>query len=85
VLDLHGRTAQGAWSAIQAFLTEAHGEGVRCVEVITGRGVGEQGGVLRRELPMWLNQPALRAIVLAAAYPHAANQGAVRILLRRPR
>ena len=50
------------------------------VEVVTG-----QGGVLRRELPLWLNLPELRGLVLAAAHPHATNPGAVRLLLRRVR
>jgi hypothetical protein len=48
--------------------------------VVTG-----QGGVLRRELPLRLNLPELRGVVLAAAHPHAANPGAVRLLLRRAR
>ena len=84
-LDLHGRTAQRAFHALTSFLHAAHADGVRCVEVITGRGTGEAGGVLRRELPHWLNLPGLRPIVLAATHPHAANPGAVRLLLRRAR
>ena len=84
-LDLHGRTAQRAFHALQSFLHAAHADHVRCVEVITGRGAGETGGVLRRELPLWLNLPTLRPMVLAASHPHAANTGSVRILLRRPR
>ena len=84
-LDMHGRTAQRASAALHAFLHAAQADGVRCVEVVTGRGTGEGGGVLRRELPMWLNLPALRPLVLAASYPHPANQGAVRLLLRRQR
>ena len=84
-LDLHGRTAQRAFHALQSFLHAAHADHVRCVEVITGRGAGEAGGVLRRELPMWLNLPTLRPMVLAASHPHAANPGSVRILLRRPK
>ena len=84
-LDLHGRTAQRAHAALDAFLLGAAAEGVRCVEVITGRGSGEAGGVIRREFPMWLNQPHLRALVLAAAHPHALNPGSVRLLLRRGR
>ena len=79
-LDLHGRTAQRAFHSLAAFLRAAHAEGVRCVEVVTG-----QGGVLRRELPLWLNLPELRGLVLAAAHPHAANPGSVRLLLRRAR
>jgi DNA-nicking Smr family endonuclease len=84
-LDLHGRTAQRAYHALHAFLLSAHADGVRCVEVITGRGSGEQGGVLKRELPHWLNDPSLRPLVLAASHPHPANPGSVRLLLRRIR
>ena len=80
LLDLHGHTVQRAFQSLSAFLHAAHVEGLRCVEVVTG-----QGGVLRRELPLWLNLPELRALVLAAAHPHAANPGAVRLLLRRMR
>ena len=83
-LDLHGRTAQRAFAALHAFIEAAHADRVRVVEVITGRGVGDSG-VLRRELPIWLNLPALRPLVLAASHPHAANVGSVRLLLRRPR
>lgn len=84
-LDLHGRTAERAYHALHAFLFAAHADQVRCVEVITGRGAGETGGVIRRELPMWLNQPTLRPLVLAASHPHPANPGSVRLLLRRAR
>ncbi len=84
-LDLHGRTAQRAFHALHSFLHAAHADRVRVVEVITGRGSGEGGGVIRRELPLWLNLPALRPLVLAATHPHAANPGSVRLLLRRPK
>ncbi len=84
-LDLHGKTTQAAYHALERFLHAASGDHVRCVEVITGRGSGEAGGVIRRELPFWLNQAGLRPLILAAAHPHAANPGATRLLLRRRR
>lgn len=84
-IDLHGRTAQRAYHALHSFLIAAHADHVRCVEVITGRGTGETGGVIKRELPMWLNLPTLRPLVLAATHPHPANPGSVRLLLRRPK
>jgi DNA-nicking Smr family endonuclease len=84
-LDLHGRTAERAYHALEAFLRAAHSDGLRCVEVITGRGAREGAGVLRREVPLWLNLPHLRPLVLAAAHPHAGNPGAVRLLVRRMR
>ncbi len=84
-LDLHGRTAERAFHALAGFLRAAQADGVRCVEVITGRGAGEAGGVIRREFPHWLNRPDLRPLVLAASHPHPANPGSVRVLLRRAR
>ena len=84
-LDLHGRTAQRAHADLRAFLGQATAAGLRCVEVITGRGSGEHGGVIRREFPLWLNDPALRPTILAASHPHPANPGSVRLLLRRVR
>ena len=92
VLDLHGQTAQRAYHALVGFVRAAHAERLRCVEIVTGRGrVREPAagldptgiGVIRRELPHWLNLPEIRPLVLAAAHPHAANPGSVRLLLRR--
>ena len=82
-LDLHGRTAQAAFSALHGFLLRAQSEQLRCVEIITGVGSGQEGGILRRELPFWLSRQDLRHLVLAAVHPHPGNQGAVRVLLRR--
>ena len=83
-LDLHGLTAEQAFHTLTGFLRGAHAEGVRCVEVVTGQGRAG-GGVIRRELPHWLNRRDIRPLVLAATHPHAANSGAVRLLLRRAR
>lgn len=83
-LDLHGHTVQRAYHAFGSFLRSAHAERLRCVEVITGRG-GAGGGAIRREFSVWINRPEFRSLILAAAHPHAANDGAVRLLLRRQR
>lgn len=96
-LDLHGRRAEDAHRAVRRFLWEAQGDGLRCVAIVTGKGSspkggpkagprGEsEGGVLKRELPHWLNTPDLRPLLLGAAHPHAANAGAVHLLLRKRR
>jgi DNA-nicking Smr family endonuclease len=78
-------TAQRAFHALVSFLRTAHAEQIRCVEVVTGRGSGEAGGVIRREFPHWLNLPEIRPLILGAAHPHALNQGSVRLFLRRIR
>ncbi|WP_428535952.1 Smr/MutS family protein [Rhodopila sp.] len=84
-LDLHGMTAQRAFHALVAFLRSAHADHLRCVEVVTGRGSGEAGGVIRREFPHWLNLPEVRPLILGAAHPHVLNPGSVRLILRRIR
>lgn len=86
-LDLHGMTVANAHLAVSALVVGAVGQGLRCIEIVTGHGrrsVGETG-VLRREVPMWLNEPGLRPMILAVCHPHAANQGALLVLLRRQR
>lgn len=81
-LDLHGMTLMRAHDAVAGFLRAASLDGCRVVEIVTG--LGERGeGAIRREFMHWLNAPDLRRLVLAAAHPHRANAGAVRLLLRR--
>jgi DNA-nicking Smr family endonuclease len=84
-LDLHGYRAQDAHLAVRGFVRQAAAEGLRCIAIVTGRGSSPDGGVLRRELPHWLNASDLRPLLLGAAHPHAANAGAVHLLLRRTR
>lgn len=82
-LDLHGRRAEEAHGAVTSFVAAAQAQGLRCVAIVTGKGTGETGGVLRRELPHWLNASSLRPMILAVAHPHSANTGAVHVLLRK--
>jgi DNA-nicking Smr family endonuclease len=86
-LDLHGLTEQEAGRAVDGFLADAQAAGKRCVLIITGKGPGRDGGVLRRALPLWLNQPRNRArlIAFAPAQPRHGGHGAVYLLLKRKR
>ena len=87
-LDLHGLTQAAAADRLAKFLGRAQGEGKRCVLVITGKGgTGERPGVLREQVPRWLNQQPNRALVLAFDYarPQHGGQGALYVLLKRRR
>lgn len=84
-LDLHGMVAQEAYVRLMEFMDVAAHRGLRCVEIITGLGTGQEGGILRRELPHWLEKPEIRSRILGLAYPHMSNKGSVRVLLRKRR
>lgn len=97
-IDLHGMRQHEAHIALRRFLLAAYKRGQRWVLVITGKGgprarreaEEEYGapdrGVLRRNVPMWLAEPELRAIVVSftsAAISHG-GEGALYIQLRNP-
>jgi DNA-nicking Smr family endonuclease len=85
-IDLHGRTQQEAHDDLHAFLSRAHAAGKRMVLVITGKGMtASKSGVLRENVPRWLNEPTLRRHVLAFDYaePQHGGQGALYVLLKR--
>lgn len=89
-LDLHGMSREKAHEALGAFLTRAAEEQKRCILVITGKGrmsVEGSQGVLRKELPHWLELPPCREKVISftQAKPHHGGDGAFYILLRRRR
>ena len=84
-LDLHGLRLVEAEQAFAAFLARYQAAGRRSVLVITGKGPGREGGVIRQALPGWINQPANRAriVAFAPAQPQDGGHGAVYLLLRR--
>jgi DNA-nicking Smr family endonuclease len=87
-LDLHGMTQAAAHDALHDFLLGASERGQRCVLVITGKGRGgDDAGVLKRQVPHWLNMPPLRAriVAIAEAQPRHGGTGALYVLLKRKR
>lgn len=87
-LDLHGMVQTAAHRALDSYIADAAAVGKRCIVVITGKGrVSEGGGVLRRQLPGWLNGPMARPHIIgfAEAQPKDGGAGAMYVLLRRKR
>jgi DNA-nicking Smr family endonuclease len=98
-IDLHGMRQSEAHGALRRFLLSSHSKGKRWVLVITGKGGALSGkkdepfgyssqperGVLKRNVPMWLDEPGLRAIVVSftdAAIEHGGT-GALYVHLRK--
>lgn len=86
VLDLHGYNRTDAYSTLVRHIRAMDASGERVLAVITGKGRSGEG-VLRRELPHWLNDASLRPLILAATHApyRMGGEGAVLILLKRRR
>jgi len=88
-IDLHGMTQDRAHPILTGFLARAQEKGQRCVLVITGKGLRQDGavGVLRSALPRWLNEAPNRDRVLGLTHatPADGGEGAYYVLLRRKR
>lgn len=83
-LDLHGMSRPQAHEAVMRLLSRARAHGWRHLLVITGKGAGEEG-VLRRALPLWLEERGESVMALAPAAREKGGSGALHVLLRRPR
>ncbi len=83
-LDLHGLDQDRARTALANFLWRASEDGWRAVLVITGKG-SRGDGVLRRMVPHWLSDPALRTLVagVSEAQRHHGGAGALYVALKR--
>ncbi len=98
-IDLHGMRQDEAHVALVSFLHRCQGKGQRWVLVITGKGKvsdrdddapfdmtrQRQPGVLKRNVPRWLDEPELRSLVVSytlAAIQHG-GEGALYVHLRK--
>lgn len=94
-IDLHGMVLAVAHPALNRFILDAHGRGLRLVLVITGKGkdrddggpIPQRMGVLRHHVPQWLAMPPLGALVLQVVQAHQKHGGigAYYVYLRRSR
>jgi DNA-nicking Smr family endonuclease len=83
-LDLHGMTQDEAWRALHKFVLRAVAAEKRTLLIITGKGARSEG-VLKRMLPLWLEDSDLAPYVLALspAQPKDGGSGAFYLRLRK--
>jgi DNA-nicking Smr family endonuclease len=81
-LDLHGMTREEAFAELSNFVARSQTRGVRVALVITGRS-----GVLRQEVPRWMERSDIRPRILghSEAKPRDGGVGALYVLIRRAR
>ena len=92
-IDLHGMTQADAHAALTHFLRRAQRDGARVVLVITGKGARPgsdpyaERGVLKRQVPHWLESTEMRSFVVGfenAGIGHG-GAGALYVQVRRGR
>jgi DNA-nicking Smr family endonuclease len=89
-IDLHGMTQAEAHMRLVRFLRRVQSDGAKFVLVITGKGARASDpdrGVLRRQVPLWLQLPDLRDAVVGFEEAHVAHggEGALYVRLRKAR
>ncbi len=94
-IDLHGMTVDQAHPELINFILRSHAKGRRLVLVITGKGVGPgptgpipyQRGILKRQVPHWLQQMPVAPLILqvTSASPRHGGEGALYVYLGRRR
>jgi hypothetical protein len=84
-LDLHGMTQKAAHAALLRFVRASVEQGRRHLLVITGKGGATEPGVLRREVPRWLEAMHPPPLAIVAAPPQHGGDGALYVLLKRRR
>lgn len=82
-IDLHGNTSDGARRLLVDFLQHACQHGLRCVNVIHGKGWRAEGGegILKLRVRHWLSQHA-QVLAFIEAPANAGGGGAVWVLLK---
>lgn len=85
-VDLHGLTVPMARRALADFLGECRQDGLTCVRVIHGKGLGSgnKGPVLKAKVARWLKQ-AEPVLAYSSARPNDGGTGALYVLLERRR
>lgn len=81
-IDLHGMRSDEAREALGAFIREAHKQGIRCVRVVHGKGLGSPGRqpVLKAKVQRWLIQKN-ETLAFVQAKPAEGGAGALVVLL----
>lgn len=87
VYDLHGYTQYGAHNYLNEEIIKCYKRNIRTLLIITGKKLGASGaeGVLKKEVPRWLNISPLREVILMTSWATARDggDGALYVLLKK--
>lgn len=85
-IDLHGMRRDEAREQLSFFIREAHKQGIRCVRVVHGKGLGSPGKapILKSRVHSWLVQKQ-EVLAFVQAKPADGGAGALVVLLMASR
>jgi DNA-nicking Smr family endonuclease len=83
-VDLHGLRSDDAREALGSFIRESHKQGIRCVRVVHGKGLGSPGKtpILKDKVHRWLVQKS--EVVAFVQAPRAQGGAGALVVLLQP-
>ena len=83
ILDLHGQTFYSAKLLLHKFMSNCYEKNIRNILIITGKGQNNKG-VLKEEVPKWLNDNLLNKFLVNfnVAPKHFGGEGALLVRLK---
>jgi DNA-nicking Smr family endonuclease len=83
ILDLHGQTLYSAKLLLHKFMSYCYEKNIRNILIITGKGQNNKG-VLKEEVPKWLNDNLLNKFLVNfnVAPKHFGGEGALLVRLK---
>ena len=83
ILDLHGQTVYSAKLLLHKFMSNCYEKNIRNILIITGKGLNNKG-VLKEEVPKWLNDKLLSKFLVnfSVAPKQLGGEGALLVRLK---
>ena len=83
ILDLHGYTLYSAKILLHKIISKCYEKNVRNILIITGKGQNNKG-VLKEEVPKWLNDKFLNKFIVKfnVAPAHSGGEGALLVRIK---
>lgn len=85
IIDLHGLTKDQAYDRLKRFLISSSNNNTKEVIVITGKGQLNSPGVIKLEVPRWLEYTELKKYILGYSWiqDSLGGSGSVRVMIKR--
>ena len=81
VIDLHGYNLKDAKSKLISYLINAFNHNKRNILIITGKGLNNTG-LLKKEVPFWLNEKELKKIIVIFEHAPSSFGGEGALIIR---